>query len=521
MPILESAGWLFYGFQELMGPNMVFVLLGALLGLIIGVIPGVGGTTGVAILLPITVFFSPTAALVMLAGIYWGSMFGGVVTSILFGVPGNPWSVAVMFDGRPMAKMGKAGLALSAAFVVSFVSAILAAVLFTFFSIPFAGIALRFGPPELFAVLLIAFATFVGLGGESPFKALIMMAAGFLLAVVGIDVVSGQPRLTFGSLTLLQGFHFVPITIGLFGIGEVLYNASERYKLKIEEVSAAAKLSLQDVWAGFSAVRHKIGLTASSSLLGFATGLLPGVGATPASFMAYGVARQRSKNPEQFGHGAVEGVMAPEAANNSAGTASILPMMVLGIPGSPTAAILMAGIFMWGFVPGPRLFTDHPEFVWPFIASLYVANVAAFLLCISATPLLALILRTPFALLAPVIVMLSVLGGYAIQNSLFDVWLVLIFGVLGFVFRKLDYPLAPLVIALVLGNITEFSLRQTLIMGDGSLAIIFTRPIAGPLMAVALLLFLAPAWKLLLARLRRKRKEADEEVDLLRSPRQR
>jgi putative tricarboxylic transport membrane protein len=499
---MESLQFLGLGFEQLLTPMRVsFLLIGVMLGLLVGVIPGVGGTTGVAILLPVTVFLEPTSALIMLAGIYWGSMYGGVVTSILFAVPGNPWSVAVMFDGRPLAKQGKAGLAMAAAFSVSFVGALIAALLFTFFAVPFAEMALRFGPPEMFAVLLIAFGTFVGLGG-SPFKALVMMALGFLLATVGLDIVTGQPRLTFDRIELLQGFHFVPITIGLFGVGEVLFNAAERYKVKIEELTRAARLGMSDILEALRAVRERIWLVVSSTLLGFLTGLLPGVGATPASFMAYGIARKTSKNPERFGKGAIEGVMAPEAANNSAGTASILPMLVLGIPGSPTAAILMAGVFMWGFTPGPRLFVDQPDFVWAFIASLYLANLVAFAVCLTATPLLAALLRTPYAVMAPMIIILCVVGAYAIQNSMLDVWLVLIFGVLGFILRKLDFPLAPMVVALVLGAPTETALRQSLILSDGSMLVFFTRPIAGPLAVCAVILFCLPLFSMAWSRFR-------------------
>jgi len=485
-----------------------FMMLGVILGLLVGVLPGVGGTTGVAILLPITVFFEPISALVMLAGIYWGSMYGGLITSILFGVPGNPWSVAVMFDGRPLAKQGKAGLAMATGFCVSFFGAIIASVLFTFFAVPFAEMALRFGPPEMFAVLMIAFGTFIGMGG-SPGKALIMIAAGFLLSTVGLDVVTGTPRLTFDTIALMQGFHFVPITIGLFGVGEVLANAAERYKVQIEEVTRAAKLGLHDITAGARAVLKNFWLATGSALLGFVTGILPGAGATPASFMAYGFAQKISRHPERFGKGAIEGVLAPEAANNAAGTGAILPMLVLGIPGSPTAAILMAGVFMWGFIPGPRLFTEQPEFVWGFIASLYLANLAAVVICLTATPLLAMMLRTPYAILAPIIVVLCFVGAYAIQNSFLDIWFVLIFGIIGFILRRLDYPLAPLIVALVLGASTEEALRQSLIMSDGSMLIFFQRPLSAPIMVVALLLFMLPLIQMGFRRYRRRdRQEA-------------
>jgi putative tricarboxylic transport membrane protein len=499
---MEALDLLGAGFATLMDPSrLAFMMAGVVLGLLVGVIPGVGGTTGVAILLPITVFLEPVSALVMLAGIYWGSMYGGLITSILFAVPGNPWSVAVMFDGRPLAVQGKAGLAMAAGFWVSFFGAIIASVLFTFFAVPFASMALRFGPPEMFAVLMIAFGTFIGLGGNAN-KAMIMIAVGFLLSTVGLDVVTGQPRLTFGSIEMMRGFHFVPVTIGLFGIGEVLANAAERYKVQIEEVTRAAKLGLHDISAGGMAVLRNFWLATGAALLGFVTGILPGAGATPASFMAYGAAQKMSRHPERFGKGAIEGVIAPEAANNAAGTGSILPMLVLGIPGSPTAAILMAGVYMWGFIPGPRLFTEQPEFVWSFIASLYLSNIGALLICLTATPLLALMLRTPYAILAPIIVVLSLVGGYAIQNAMMDVYLVAIFGIIGFVLRRLGYPLAPLVVALVLGYPTEEALRQSLIMSDGSPLIFFTRPLSSPIMIAALVLFLLPAFQMLRRRLR-------------------
>jgi putative tricarboxylic transport membrane protein len=505
---MEALQLLMIGMSEISDPSRLgFMMLGVILGLLVGVLPGVGGTTGVAILLPVTVFLEPVSALVMLAGIYWGSMYGGVITSILFAVPGNPWSVAVMFDGRPMAKQGKAQLAMSIAFTVSFVGAMVGAILFTFFALPFALVALSFGPPEMFAVLMIAFGTFVGLGG-APGKTLIMLAAGFLLATVGLDVVTGQPRMTFGSMQMMQGFHFVPITIGLFGLGEVLNNAAERYKVQIEDMTKSAKLGLQDIMASFRLVAQKWWLALGSAVLGFLTGILPGAGATPASFMAYGIAMKTSRTPEMFGKGAPEGVMAPEAANNAAGTGSILPMLVLGIPGSPTAAILMAGIFMWGFTPGPRLFIDQPEFVWSFIASLYLANVAAVVICLTATPLLAMMLRTPYAIMTPIIVVLCFVGAYAIQNSLLDVWLVLVFGVIGFIIRRLDYPLAPLVVALVLGAPTEAALRQSLIMSDGSMLIFLERPVSGPIAIVAIILFLLPIFQIIRKRMRAKRAKA-------------
>ncbi len=499
---MEALELISLGFSELMTPmRLLFVVLGVVLGLVVGVIPGVGGTTGVAILLPITVYLEPINGLTLLAGIYWGAMYGGLITSILFAVPGNPWSVAVMFDGRPLAIQGKAGYSMAIGFSVSFVGALIAAVMFTFFAQPFAQLALSFGPPEMFAVLMLAFGTFVGMGG-SPWKTLMMISSGFLLAAVGLDPVTGTPRLTFGSIAMMQGFHFVPITIGLFGIGEILSNAADRYKVQIEEMTKAAKLGFTDIKAGMGVVWTNKFLAIGCAVTGFVTGVLPGAGATPGSFIGYGVAQKVCSNPEQFGHGHPAGVVAPEAANNAAGTAAILPMLVLGIPGSPTAAIMMAGIFMWGFTPGPELFVDEPEFVWAFIASLYIANLAAVTICLTATPVLAAILRTPYAILAPVIVIFSFIGAYAIQNSMLDIWYTFIFGILGFVFRRLGFPLAPLVVALVLGFPTEQALRQSLIMSDGSFGILMGSNISKVVMTAAILLFLLPVFQMIFRKVR-------------------
>lgn len=489
MGALASIG---LGFETALQPyNLLFTGLGVILGLVIGVLPGLGGTAGVAILLPITIFMPPNAALMFLAGIYWGSAFGGVVTSILFGIPGEPWSVATMFDGYPLTRQGKGGTALTAAFLVSLFSAILSAALFTFLAQPFAGMALKFGAPELFAVLLITFGTFIGMGGKSPFRTLIMMTLGFLMASVGLDIVTGQPRLTFGSVTLLEGIDFVPVTIGLFGIGEILASATEQGDGSTQK--AASRLGLADVVESLRSIGRNWLLAVWSSLLGFWVGILPGLGATPASFMAYGLARKTARNQEEFGRGAIQGVLAPESANKSAAIGSILPMITLGVPGSPTAAVIMAGLYTWGLLPGPTLFEQKPDLVWGFIASLYVANAFAFLVCLFATPALTAIMRVPYALLTPMIVIFSMLGAYAISNSLFHVWLVLLFGVVGFVLRRLGYPVAPLVVALVLGAPTETALRQTLILGNGSPAILFARPLAAPLTVIGLALFLLPA----------------------------
>lgn len=500
---MDAFSGLALGFGQVLDPyNLLFLSLGVFLGLVIGVLPGLGGTAGVAIVLPITLFISPNAAIMLLSGIYWGAMFGGAVTTILFGIPGEPWSVPLMFDGRPLARSGRTSLVLTLSFTVSLLSAIVCTVLFTFLALPLSELALAFGPVELFAVLLLTFATFVGLGGGSPFKTLIMMAVGFLLATVGLDVVTGQPRFTFGSVALLQGFDFVPVTVGLFGLGEVLYGAIEK---DAATQQASARLGLGDLWESLREIKRRIGVVIASTLTGFWVGILPGLGATPASFMAYGMARKVSRQPEKLGKGAIEGILAPEAANDGAGIGSVLPMITLGIPGSPTAAVIMAGLMTWGLTPGPTLFAQKPDLVWGFIASLYIANIVAFLLCFFATPALAAIMRIPAALLTPIIVVLSLLGSYSINNSMLDVWVTLVFGVLGLVLKMLKFPVEVLVVALVLGLPTEKAMRQTLIMSNGSLGILFHTPFAAITTLAALALFLMPVIQSVKQRLQARR----------------
>jgi len=486
------------------------LFIGVVLGLIIGVLPGLGGTSGVATLLPVTVYIaatSPTSAIIFLAGIYWGALFGGLVTSILFSIPGEPWAVALLFDGYPLAKhRGRPGLALSSSFLASFAGALIATVLFTFFALPLADFALRFGPPELFAVFLMAFATFIGLESASAAKTVAMIGLGLLLAAVGFDTVTGTPRLTFGQIALLSGIGFVPVTIGLFGIGEILASAEEQGKLKFESI--AARMGLGDVLEAFDALRRRVWTVVSAALLGFWIGVLPGTGATPASFLAYGVARQYSRHKENFGKGEISGIMAPQASADAAGVGSLLPMVALGVPGSPTAAVIMAGLFIWGLTPGPQLFITNPDFVWGLIASIYLGQLLTFLICLLAVPLLAAIMRIPYAIITPLIVIISILGSYSIQNSMTDVWITLIAGVVGFWLRKLQYPLSPLVVALVLGDSAERALRQSLIMSDGAVSIFFSRPISAALTMIAITLVLLPALQLLRQRLRRRAADA-------------
>ena len=479
---------LLVGFQVAVTPFNLFVaVLGVLLGTIIGVLPGLGGANGVAILLPLTFTMPPTSAIILLTSIYWGALFGGAITSVLFNIPGEPWSVATTFDGYPMARQGQGGQALTAAFTSSFVGAFFSTVMITFFAPILAEVALKFGPPEFFAIQLLTFSSFVGLGGGNPFKSAVAILLGFILASVGLDNVTGQLRLTFGFIDLMKGFDFIVAVIGLFGIGEILLSVEEGLQFQGAQTGMNPRVVLE-TWRRLPRYARTF---VRGSIIGFWMGFKPG-GATPASFMSYAFAKRFSRNPDRFGKGELEGVVAPETAAHAAGVAAMLPMLTLGIPGSPTAAVMLGGLIIWGLQPGPMLFVDNPDFVWGLIASMYTGNVIGVLMVLTLVPLFAAILRIPFAILAPLIVVVCAIGSYAVHNSMIDIWYMLIFGVMGYVFKKLDYPLAPLVLALVLGDISENALRQSLIMSQGSLAIFVTQPIAAVITAVAVFFFALP-----------------------------
>ena len=462
-------------------------VVGILLGTIIGVLPGLGGANGVAILLPLTFTMPPTSAIILLTCIYWGALFGGAITSVLFNIPGEPWSVATTFDGYPLAKDGRSGEALTAAFTSSFVGAFFSIVLITFFAPLLAEVALKFGPPEFFAIQLLTFSSFVGLGGGNPLKSLATILIGFMLSTVGLDIVTGQLRLTFGFTDLMKGFDFIIAVIGLFGIGEILLSVEEGLRFQ----GAKTEMKLRVVLDTWKILPRYYRTFVRSSIIGFWMGFKPG-GATPASFMSYAFAKRFSKNPERFGKGEIEGIVAPETAAHAAGVAAMLPMITLGIPGSPTAAVMLGGLIICGLQPGPMLFIDNPDVVGGLMASRYTGNVIGVLVVLAFVPFFAAILRIPFAILTPLIVVICAIGSYAVHNSMIDIWYMLIFGVIGYVFKKLDYPLAPLVLALVLGDMAENALRQSLIMSQGSLAIFFTRPISGVINAVAIFFFVMP-----------------------------
>ena len=490
---MEEINALLQGFNVALSPfNLLLMFVGVTLGIIIGVLPGLGGANGVAILLPLTFSMAQqpggtTSAIILLSCIYWGALFGGAITSILFNIPGEPWSVATTFDGHPLAQKGRAGNALTAAFTSSFVGALIAVIMITFLSPVVAGFALRFGPPEFFSVYLLTFCAFVGMSGGNAAKTVASMMIGFALAAVGLDSVTGTLRLTFGTTSLLKGFDFLIAVIGLFGIGEILETLEEGLAFK----GANARMNPRVVLETWKELPRYWATSLRSAAVGCFMGIVPG-GATPASFMSYGLARRLSKDGKDFGTGKVEGVVAPETAAHAAGTSALLPMITLGVPGSPTAAVLLGGLLIWGLQPGPLLFVEKPDFVWGLIASMYLGNIVGLIVVLTCVPLLAAILRIPFSIIAPVIIVICAIGAYTVHNSMFDVYLMVVFGVIGYAFKKLRYPLAPLVLALVLGDRAEENFRNAIKGSQGDLLVFFSNALVGGLTTLALVLLFWP-----------------------------
>lgn len=510
--MLEILGLLAQGFVVVFEPqNLLLIVVGCTLGLFIGAMPGLGSVNGVAILLPLTFLVPPTGAVIFLAAIYYGAMYGGAISSIMLGIPGASTAVATTFDGRPLAKQGMADKALIGAAVASFVGGTISVVLFTFFAPPLAHVALVFGAPEEFALMMLAFATFVGLGGDDIFKTLFSIAIGLVLSAIGFDIISGEPRLVLWDITgFLHGVNFLVLAIGIYGIGEMLWTVEEHALGGGKSMLSDATVSVARTMTAPKDLLRTWKSSVMGSLLGYFVGILPAAGATPGSLMAYGIAKQISNEPEKFGNGAIEGVVAPEAANNAASTGSMLPMLTLGIPGSPTTAILLGGMVIWGLEPGPLLFVDHSEFVWGLIASLYAANLVTVLINIAFIPVFIKVLKTPFTILAPIIFTLCLIGGYAPTQDMHDVWLMIVFGIVGYLMRKLDYPLAPAVLAIVLGPLAEPALRQSLIISEGSFMIFFERLYAGPIMVTALILLFLPVFKRVYDRIRKPRAPAEQ-----------
>ncbi|MEK9671688.1 MAG: tripartite tricarboxylate transporter permease [Rhodospirillaceae bacterium] len=483
--------------------NLGLIVLGVVVGLFVGAMPGLGSVNGVAILLPMTFLVPPTGAIMFLAALYYGAMYGGAISSIMLGIPGASTAVATTFDGRPLAIQGHADRALIAAALASFAGGTISVVLFTLFAPPLASIALDFGDPEIFALMMLAFATFVGLSGDDIAKTIFSICIGMVMSAIGFDIISGEPRLVLFDLIGFQSkINFLVLAIGIYGIGEMIWTIEVS---RGESMMSKATVTVDRIMENLRIIWSTWKTWMMASLLGFFVGILPAAGATPGSLMAYGVAKMTSRDPEKFGKGAVEGVVAPEAANNAASTGSMLPMLTLGIPGSPTTAVLLGGMVIWGLQPGPRLFVDETDFVWGLIASLYAANLFAVLINIAFIPMFLWFLKTPFSILAPLIFVLSMVGGFAATERMFDVWLMLILGVGGYLLRKLDYPVAPAVLAIVLGPITEPALRQSLLISDGDMMVFFNRPIAGPISIIALILLFLPLFQVMWRRYKKKK----------------
>jgi TctA family transporter len=500
---VENFANLMHGFGvAVTGFHIALMIGGVLLGILVGVLPGLGAPNGVSILLPLTFTMDPVSAIILLTSMYWGALFGGSTTSILFNIPGEPSSVATTFDGYPMAKNGQAADALTLAFISAGIGALVGVIVITILSGWVAKFALRFSSPEYFAVYLLAFASFIGLGGASPAKSLVSMMLGFAFAAVGMDTISGSLRLTFGISELLSGISFLVAVIGLFGIGELILTMEEG--LRFDGIKA--RISPRAVLRTLASMpRYWVALLRSSAI-GCWMGITPG-GPTAASFMSYGLAKRLSRRGAKFGTGEPEGVVAPETADHAAGTSAMLPMLALGIPGSATAAVMMGGLMIWGLNPGPMLFIERPDFVWGLIASMYLGNLVAVVLVLATVPIFASILRIPFAIIGPVIVVVCFIGAYTVAGSTFDLWLALLFGIAGYAMKKLDYPIAPLVLAMVLGEKIEDAFRQSLILSQGSFGIFVANPLVATIMALAAALLLWPlaAYLIGVARTRRAR----------------
>ena len=495
---MEVFDLLLSGFAIAFQPmNVALLIAGCTIGLIVGAMPGLGSINGVALMLPMTFLVPPGSAIIFLAAIYYGAMYGGAISSIMLGIPGASTAVATVFDGRPMALKGKGDWALVTAAMASFTGGTVAVILFTLFAPPLAEVALSFGPPEMFALMLAAYATFVGLGGDDIGKTFFSIFIGLVMSAVGVDILSGQPRLIFFELTgFYHGISFLVLSISVYGIGEVLWTV-EVYQKDVK--MASAKFSLKGMALALRKAAGTYKAMCVGSVLGFFVGVLPAAGATPGSLMSYGIVKSLAKDRETYGKGNINGVAAPEAANNAASTGAMLPMLTLGIPGSPTTALLLGGMMIWGLQPGPMMFVNDKDFVWGLIASLYVANFFSLVLNLSAIPIFIWVLKLPFTILATIIYILCMIGTYAVTESLHDLWLMLALGAGAYLMRKMDYPMAPAVLALVLGPLTERAFRQSLIMSSGSFDIFFTRPISGSIMVVAILLLFLPVmnivWK--------------------------
>jgi putative tricarboxylic transport membrane protein len=468
-----------HGFQVAFQPgNLLFVALGVLIGTLIGVLPGLGPTATIALLLPLTYVLDPAPAIILLAGIYYGSVYGGTITSVLLRIPGEASSVVTTFDGYPMAQKGRAGPALGIAAVGSFIGGITATVFLVVLAPLLAGVALNFGPPEYTLVALTGVLLVAWMGNVSIGRALVAAGLGLFLATVGLDSVSGEPRFTLGSTDLLAGLSFIPIAMGLFGLSEVLYSIDK------SPTGTKIKHRIGRIWPSRSDFRQSGGALARGTLLGSVLGLLPGGGSVVSSMTAYVVEKRRAKDPSRFGKGAIEGVAGPEAASNAGSTSAFVPLLTLGIPPNVVLALLYGALLIQGITPGPSLMVNQPDVFWGVIASMFVGNV---LLLVFNTALIGAwvqVLRVPITILSTVALVVMLVGVYTVQNRVSDIVVMLVFGLLGYALRKFGYEVGPLVLAFILGGVLEISLRQSLLISGGDFAIFVTRPVSAGILAV-------------------------------------
>lgn len=502
---METLGQVAGGFANALSLNNLFMaFLGVFLGTVVGVLPGLGPTSALAILLPLTAVMDPIPAIIMLSGIYYGSMYGGSTTAILLNIPGEAASVPTCLDGYPLARQGKGGPALGVAAISSFVAGTMGLIGLSFFAPFLADQALRFGPPEYFSLMVLAFMVVVSLSGVSPAKGIAMAGLGYFISLIGIGPSTGMPRLTMGITTLYGGLDLISIVVGLFAVSEILLGLEEsRVAVAIGKIGRVFP-SLADFKKTFIPMIR-------GGVIGFFLGLLPGCAPAVTTFVAYDVEKMVSKHPEKFGKGAIEGVAAPEAANNSTSSAGFIPLLSLGIPCSPPLAVLLGGLMIYGLQPGPLLFQKDPQFVWTVIASMYIGNVMLLVLNLPLVGMWVRLTKIPFGIMAPIILMLSIVGAYTARNSMFDVGVCLFFGIFGYLLRKFQWPVVPLLLSFILGPLLELSLVQSLEMSGGNPLIFVQRWISLTLLIAAVTLFVVTI-KLMKRTISRIGKEVTEDM---------
>lgn len=482
---METFGFLMQGFAVALQPNyLLLALAGCFIGTLVGVLPGIGPSAGTAILLPLTFQLEPAGAIILLSAIYYGAQYGGTITSVLLSVPGEASSVVTCFDGYPMAQQGRAGSALCVAAVGSFVGGTVATFGLVVAAPTMVAIALQFGPAEQFALMVLGLSLIMVLAGKSVVKALIMGMLGLILGMVGMDPTAGVPRFTFGQMHLLGGLDLVVVVMGLFGIGEILVSLEKK-------AAPAISASIRSLLPTREEARQSVAPIARGTLIGFALGLIPGMQPSLSTFVSYMAERRLSRTPERFGNGAIEGVAGPETANNAFVNAALIPLFTLGIPTTATIAVLQGAFMMHGVLPGPLLFRDHPDIIWPVIASLYVGNALLLVLNLPLIGIWVSLLRVPYALLYVLILIFTLIGAYSITGSSYGVGVMIFFGVVGYALRKLDFPLAPLVLTFVLGPLIERALRASLQMSNGSPSILFESWTSTVLLVAACLILLS------------------------------